>query len=331
MSGFLKTIEKLSANALSRVERVDQQIDPDCLEAFKLNIPFYVESLSKNSAKAFETDIRLYFDWCLQYSVRAIPSDPFTVRAYLEELAKNKSLSTLRRRLSSINSAHRIIDLKQPGSSSIVMNIIASLSEKSFDEGQARPLRVETILKIEKEINKKDSREVRDMALIATAHSTLLRGFELCNIRVSDLELDKDGAVRVTKVKGRKGSGSVQYAYLSPIAVTWIKAWLKVSKLSGNMLLFASMTKHRTLRDSALQTQDVSDVMRRLGDKIGEGKFTAHSCRVGGAQDMMSAGVEMSKAMQAGRWKNTTTFLKYVRKISAKESGMASFYRDLEG
>ncbi|MDE0148214.1 MAG: hypothetical protein OXM58_07560 [Rhodospirillaceae bacterium] len=57
------------------------------------------------------------------------------------------------------------------------------------------------------------------------------------------------------------------------------------------------------------------------------GGLSGHSARVGAAQDMVAAGIEMPAILQAGRWKSVTMVNRYGERLLARRSGTAQLAR----
>lgn len=57
-----------------------------------------------------------------------------------------------------------------------------------------------------------------------------------------------------------------------------------------------------------------------------QGRYGGHSPRVGMAQDLASAGIELPALMNAGRWKSPQMPALYTRKLKAKDNAVADWY-----
>jgi hypothetical protein len=57
-----------------------------------------------------------------------------------------------------------------------------------------------------------------------------------------------------------------------------------------------------------------------------ETHFSAHSLRVGMAQDLVAANLEMASVMHAGGWRSPEMLTRYARKLQAKRGAIARFY-----
>ena len=55
--------------------------------------------------------------------------------------------------------------------------------------------------------------------------------------------------------------------------------------------------------------------------------LSGHSARVGAAQDMIAAGIELPAILQAGRWKSTAMVNRYGERLLARRSGAAQLAR----
>jgi len=62
---------------------------------------------------------------------------------------------------------------------------------------------------------------------------------------------------------------------------------------------------------------------------LGQG-FSGHSARVGMAQDLAEAGVELPALMTAGRWRRSEMPARYIRKIALRRGAIARFYGEAD-
>lgn len=80
------------------------QIDNEKLEKIK----FYIQnSKSKNTQGSYASDWRQFTEWCELNGRDPLPASAGTICLYLSELATTHKYSTIRRRVSSINMAHK--------------------------------------------------------------------------------------------------------------------------------------------------------------------------------------------------------------------------------
>jgi len=78
-----------------------------------------------------------------------------------------------------------------------------------------------------------------------------------------------------------------------------------------------------------LDPGDVARIFRRMAKRAGitDTAVSGHSTRIGAAQDMVAAGLELPEVMQAGGWKTPTMPARYTEKLSARRSAAAKLAR----
>jgi len=279
--------------------------------------------------------------------------------------APPRAIATVRRYLATLATLHRLLDCPDPTKAAIVANALKARARGSGGSRQAAPLRwaeVEEALRVLPE----DLQGLRDRTLLAVAHNTLARRAELVALDVDAVEFLPEGvalvALRPTKARLE---AEVEHRYLAPVTTALVRAWLERSGLRTGAL-FVAMHRNGLARRSngrrgaarALQPYGrrltdkevniiVKLAMGRLGVARGELRppegppaarrrallaharaYSAHSPRIGAAQDMAAAGVSTAAMLQAGGWSDERMLKRYLRKLGALEGGMAQLFRD---
>jgi hypothetical protein len=94
------------------------------------------------------------------------------------------------------------------------------------------------------------------------------------------------------------------------------------------------------VRDRAFRAVDVHDVLRKLARRaapalrrlgVAPDAVSGHSCRVGMAQDLVAAGLDVAAVMQAGRWQSAAMVARYTAAQQAERGAVARFYGVAEG
>ena len=173
--------------------------------------------------------------------------------------------------------------------------------------------------------------DARNRALLAVAYDGMLRRAELTSLEVEDLLVETPGyaslLVRRSKTDGR-GDGEV--VYLARDTVSLVRTWLERSGLTAGRL-FRSVHKTGALGER-LHPSQVPRIFKSMAQRAGlpEGLvdgLSGHSARVGAAQDMVAAGIEMPLILNAGRWKSTAMVSRYGERLLARRSGVAQLAR----
>ena len=173
--------------------------------------------------------------------------------------------------------------------------------------------------------------DLRNRALLAVAYDAMLRRSELASLQVSDLlEEMGGGATLLVRRSKTDGEGSGEIVYLACDTVRLVRAWLARSGITEGRL-FRSVAKSGKLGER-LDPSQVPRIFKEMADRAGLPEtmvqgLSGHSARVGAAQDMIAAGIELPAILQAGRWKSTAMVNRYGERLLAKRSGAAQLAR----
>jgi hypothetical protein len=66
--------------------------------------------------------------------------------------------------------------------------------------------------------------------------------------------------------------------------------------------------------------------LARMGG-MSDDTVSGHSLRVGMAQDLVAANLDIASVMQAGGWRSPTMVARYTEKLTAQRGAVARFYR----
>ena len=292
-------------------------------------------AFADNTVRALGADSRVFAAWCGAKGHRVLPAAPATVAAFIDAQADSKAPATVARYRSSIAALHRAAGLPNPCSDEVVRLAIRRMNRAhGTRQKQAEPLNrpsVERMLttkapeRLHRRVAEADKKvpliALRNAALLAVAYDTLLRRSELVSLLIEDLQRADDGSgtILVRRSKGdQEAEGAVKY--LAPDTVEHVQAWLQGAKLAEGAL-FRPVTKGGRPGGGALEDQEVRRLFRDIAAAAGVKLARApsgHSTRVGAAQDMIAAGLELGEVMQAGSWKTMTMPARYSERLLAR-------------
>ncbi len=325
------------ASALLPVPATDPR--PPALAALIERLDEYARTaagaFAQNTERALAADTRVFAAWCGANGHAMLPASPETVAAFIDAQAELKAPATVARYRASIAALHRAAGLENPCQAEAVRLAIRRMNRaKGRRQKQAEPLNrgsVERMLGRQGAALSQNAANTpveaprlidqRDAALIAVAYDTLLRRSELVSLRIEDLQRGPDGSatilVRRTKTD-QDGEGAVKY--LAPDTLRHLDAWLAgAGFLSGPV--FRPVDKLGRAGDAALEAQEVRRLFQKLAANAGvilPRPPSGHSTRVGAAQDMLAAGLELGEVMQAGSWKSVTMVARYGERLLAR-------------
>ncbi|MCF6091374.1 tyrosine-type recombinase/integrase [Xanthomonas perforans] len=187
--------------------------------------------------------------------------------------------------------------------------------------------------------------ELRDMVYVAVSYDLLGRASEMVRLRWSDVHFDADvegGATCTISRSKTDQQGAGVTLYLTPRSAQLLLTWQTQRLIAENYLWPAARNEysnnpyifHRLPRHRLFEPAPAADAKRlrwdthlcvREADRIikratGE-QLSAHSARVGAAQDMTRAGMDLAAIMQAGRWKTPTMPARYAENELATRAG----------
>ena len=288
-------------------------------------------AFSSNTERAIRSDLAIYAAWCTERGERALPATPETVAAFVDAKAELRAPATVRRYVTSIAIAHRTLGLEKTITSPPVQLALKRMHRrKGRRQDQATgltwPLRRRLL-----EAAGDRLIDDRNRALLAVAYDALLRRAELVSLQVTDLleELQGDGSLLVRRSK-TDSEGRGEIVWVGPDTVRLVQAWLDRAGI-GDGRLFRSVGKGGRIgeRLHPCQVPRIFKAMARqagLPEAVSVG-LSGHSARVGAAQDMVAAGIELPAILHAGRWKSTAMVNRYGERLLARRSGAAQLAR----
>ena len=288
-------------------------------------------AFSNNTERAVRSDLGIYAAWCAERGERALPATPETVAAFVDAMAEDRAPATVRRYIASIAVAHRAIGCGKTLKSPAVRLALRRMHRgKGRRQGQAHgmtwPLRERLLAAAGDRLI-----DDRNRALLAVAYDAMLRRTELTSLEVSDFleEIGGDATLLVRRSK-TDGEGRGELLYLARDTAGMMRAWLDRSGIPERRL-FRSVGKGGRLGEG-LDPSQVPRIFKGMARRAGlpaavvEG-LSGHSARVGAAQDMIAAGIELPAILQSGRWKSTAMVNRYGERLLASRSGIAQLAR----
>ena len=293
-------------------------------------------SRSPNTRAAYAHAWRRFAAWTQGRGAPPLPAAPERVAAYLTGLADvhRLSVATIRLHRFAIGAAHRSAGLDDPTAHEGVRRVLAGLARANArPQRQARGLTAGALAAIRatariprrsqgragrlETSGVADRRGLVDIALASTLRDGLLRRSEAAALRWGDVELLADGSGRLhlRQSKGdQEGLGTV--LYLGPDAVRDLRA---IRPDEGLIDAQAPVF--------GLSASQVGRRLRAAAQAAGLGDgFTAHSGRVGMAQDLAATGAELPELMTAGRWRTSAMVARYTAAQTAGRGAVARYY-----
>jgi integrase len=231
--------------------------------------------------------------------------------------------STVTRWLASLSVLHKLAHGVDPTKNEDVKAARRSVARGRLAQEQRAPLHWSDVQSALSTLGA-DLRDLRAKALLAVAYSTLARRAELVGLCVSDITFATQGEGTVTlRTKG----GDQAERYLAPEACSALQAWLAAADISEGFL-FRRLESHGRVGNRALNPAEVARIFKRVAARLKldptrpVSRISAHSTRIGAAQDLTAAGAALPEIMVAGGWKSPQMPAHYSRKLDARQGAM---------
>ncbi|MCZ4061480.1 tyrosine-type recombinase/integrase [Pantoea sp. LMR881] len=272
-----------------------------------------------------------------------LPMTSDDLRDYLTFLqASGRASSTISTHASLISMLHRNAGIQPPNTSPLVFRTLKKINRTAVvageRTGQAVPFRLADLMKLDAlwsvSTRKQD---VRNLAFLHVAYSTLLRVSELARLRVRDISRAEDGRIilDVAWTKTIVQTGGLIKA-LSALSSRRLTKWIAAAGWRVNLMLsffvrFIVQTRivntERPMSTPALE--EIFAQARRAAGPVKPVKtnknryrgWSGHSARVGAAQDMAKKGIRWRKSCRKAP-KKPETLMRYIRNVDAHKGAM---------
>ena len=293
-------------------------------------------AVSPNTRRAYGQGWQRFESWAEGRGVPSLPASPGLTAAFLAELAEAElSVATIRVTKSALAAVHRATGHPDPTSSEGVRRVMAGIARShGKPQRQAKPLTAAELAAVKATAHlprdyqgrarKGESAQAAarrgqvDVALVSVLRDGLLRRSEAAALTWGDVDLQADGSARVHVQRSKtdpEAEGTV--LYIGQAATAALVAMLPEDGAvvePGNPVFGLSESQiGRRVRAAALAAG------------LGDG-FTGHSGRVGMAQDLAAAGVELPALMVAGRWQSPRMPARYTARQAAARGAVARYY-----
>lgn len=285
---------------------------------------------SANTIRSYRADFTIFEAWCRQDGRIVLPAAPQTVADFVTAEGKISAPATVGRRRASIAKIHKLLSFENPVGSEDV-NLATRTMYRQRGRRQDQALGLTATLK-QKLIAAcaNDLRGLRDRALIATGYDTLCRRAELVQLQIEDLKVrtDSSGTILVRKSKADQ-LGRGRLAYLSIDAIDHLQRWIEGAELERGPIFRGIHGPHVGLE--AMHSCGVAIILKNHAKRAGlatnvVSQLSGHSMRVGAAQDMAAAGIDLGAIMHAGGWKSPEMVMRYIEHMDVQKSGMARLH-----
>lgn len=294
-------------------------------EIEKLASEFISNSIAKSTKKAYLADWKVFQNWCDSYRINSLPATDQTVGLFITSLDGQRSMSTIKRYISSISQIHLFKGYESPTRNEYVRKILKGISRKNLNEtNKACPISW-AMLKKMADVCGISALGQRNATMLLVGWSCALRRSELVSLRVEDVEFVDEGmivTIRHSKTD-TEGKGEIIGVPMGPreryCPVSVLKKWISISKTNDGFLfrrLRRDANGFWTKQRENIHVDDkiVSIIVKKCIKKLGgdSSRYSGHSLRRGFATEAASHGIPWEILKRHTRHKTVTSLEGYI-------------------
>ena len=263
--------------------------------------------------------MRALVDWCVRHGLNWDALSPESVCDFLEhEAERGMCHGTVVRRVYSARRVFTLAGVSDPTNNPEVELCLRRIARaRPTRPKQARGLSLAALHKL-LDVQPDTPWGLRNRALLSLGYDLLARRSEITALRSEDVSWRRDGTLEVILRRSKTDqSGLGRIAFTSPRSASLLGDWLEWR--GGEIApLFCSIYRgvaiNRPLSGSTVKNIIKSSARAAGYDPWVVSDFSAHSLRVGAAQELLRRGHDSVAIMRAGGWRTPTILARYLEK-----------------
>ncbi len=276
--------------------------------------------------RAYRVDFLDFIEFCDIKHIPALPASGEAVSGFIDSLKeRGKKSASIRRAVAGIASIHQINGFADP-TKTVECKLAMRRMHRQIGRNsrQAQGLNAD-LLESLLATTDHSLRGLRDHALMLTAYETLCRRSELVSLRVEDLHRPMPNALQnrigyaIFLRKSKTDQESIgKWMPISERCHVALQKWIKAANLESGPLFRGIRNRYKLTE--GLDAGNVGRIIRRHAKEAGLApefihRLSAHSTRIGAAQDLLLTGASLPILMQRGRWSKAETVMRYVEQV----------------
>lgn len=292
----------------------------------------YIEqSKAGNTVKSYKSDWADFVAHCSSNNLNALPADEMTIISYITELAQDKKVSTINRRISAISQAHQAAGFETPTQTFAVRAVLKGIKrEKGTMPDKKQAAGIDDVRLMVETLGDKLI-DIRDKALVLIGFAGAFRRSELVSLTVEDIKTDRNGitvTLRHSKTdqEGRGVKKGIPYgSNPDTCPVRALLDWLNAAGITEGAI-FRSINRHSQVQPSAMSDKAVALVIKKLAESAGldASMYSGHSLRSGFITTAADCGVDERSIMKQSGHKSLVVMRGYIQDATLFKHNAAS-------
>ncbi len=312
-------------NELLMIDRINASQTPELGALVEQTAKFIGAAKAGSTRRAYAADLADFRRFALRHSLPFLPSTPETVVLYMADLASRLTVSTIRRRMAAITSAHREAGYADspasPRQHYLVREVLAGIHRTlgTAQQGSA-PLLTGDIRRIIA-ATPDNLLGLRDRALILVGFSGAFRRGELTSIlEVGDLAFTDSGLyirLRRSKTDQEQQGRSVavplgEHPETCPVRA--LRCWLEAAIITSGPV-FRSVDRHGHVAAHALSPRSIAKILKCAATRAGIDAtlIAGHSLRSGMATQAALNGAQEREIARTTGHHSEAMVRRYIR------------------
>jgi site-specific recombinase XerD len=289
-------------------------------------------SKASNTITAYQSDWKDFTSFCEQNNLAPLPVSEATIATYISEQSKTHKLSTIKRKLSSINKAHTTAHLPSPTNTPLIKEIIAGLArEKGTKQTPKQALVLDDLKRLIDVIDVSTLAGKRDKALLLVGYATASRRSELVSIDTNHITFTNEGMdIEIFQEKTQqwivKSIIKAKNSFYCP--VNNLEIWLIDSNIKTGAIF--RQIKHDNVYER-LSDKTVANTIKKYCELAGldPALYSGHSLRSGMATSAAKKGFHESAIMKQTGHNTNTMVQRYIQEANRYENNVTSIFNQL--
>jgi site-specific recombinase XerD len=276
-------------------------------------------ALSPNTLRAYKADNVIFLKFCEKARLDPYPASASTLLSFIGARSLEAHPRTIERQLFAIQTLHQAMGLSHACDSvevRIAMRKLKRLPNAPQMQAQGMTIALRDQLLA---VTDESLKGARDRALLHLAFESMRRRSELVAFLVSDWSQRMDGTslIQLRRSKtDQDGTGFIMA--LSHQCTEAIDEWLSQANISEGPLLRSIHKDGVSIGQKAMHDRSIGRIYHWLAEKAGipkadRMKLSAHSSRVGPAQELLMRGETVPQIMRRGGWTSPDMVARYTK------------------
>lgn len=277
---------------------------------------------AENTINAYESDWNDFCDWCDYHDASSFPASVETVINYINDLADNAQMATIRRRISAISENFNAGGLEDtnPCRDWLVRQTLSGLAHrKGLSQKGKTPVYWEELQKIASLMDENDLCDIRDKAILLLGFMGAFRRSEIAGLTVEDVRHFPQGLIITISHSKTDQSGEGQQVGIPYIpekdmcAVRALDTWLERASIASGPL-FRRILKGGAVGKSPISDKSINLIVKKWVAAIGldPDQYGGHSLRHGFATYAALHQIEERLIMKQTRHRSVEMVRRYI-------------------